>query len=119
MNPKAIDLAEAIAHAEGFYAPNSLPARCHNPGDLEKGDVGCGVDHEKTIFPNDDAGWMALQHQCDLMLSGQSGVYKLSDRIIDVAVKYTGNDSPTTWAATVAQKLGVSAATKLSELLDT
>lgn len=119
MHPKAIELAHAIAAAEGFFVPNSLPARCHNPGDLEMGDVGGGVDHEKTIFPDDAAGWLALQHQCDLMLTGHSHVYKLTDRIIDVACKYTGNDSPVTWAATVAQKLGVSAATKLSELLDT
>lgn len=116
MTPKAIDLAEAIATAEGFYVPNSLPARCHNPGDLELGNVGGGTVNGKTVFPDDSAGWMALQHQCDLMLTGHSHVYKLTDNILEVAFKYTGGDNPTAWAMTVAQKLGVSQNTKLSEL---
>jgi hypothetical protein len=118
VNPKVYLLATAIAQAEGFYVPDSLPARCHNPGDLELGSVGCGMEQGKTIFPTDQAGWMALEHQCDLMLTGHSHVYKLTDRIIDVAGKYTGGDNPTAWASIVAHKLGVSAAATLQQYID-
>ena len=33
-------MAQAIAEAEGFFVPGSLPARAHNPGDLTEGDFG-------------------------------------------------------------------------------
>lgn len=118
MNPKIINLAQAIAKAEGFTVEGSLPARCHNPGDLEVGDVGCGMEQGKTIFPNDQAGWLALEHQCDLMLEGLSHVYSLSDTFLQVALKYTGNDAAQDWVAVVAHSLGVSASTTLQQYMN-
>jgi hypothetical protein len=118
VNPKVIRAAEATAKAEGFGPPENLPTRCHNPGDLEVGDVGYGEDNLKTIFPNDSAGWLALEHQWDLMLSGNSHEYKLSDTILDVAFRWTGGDHPNEWAAAFAQELGIPVTMKLSEYLD-
>ena len=85
MNPKVIAFAQAIAKAEGFGVAGALPTRCHNPGDLEVGDVGYGTDEDKTIFSEDQDGWMALEHQCDLMLTGNSHLYKPSMNILQVA----------------------------------
>jgi hypothetical protein len=119
MNPKSKALAEAIAKAEGFFVPGSLPARCHNPGDLENGDVGCGVDQGKTIYPNDAAGWLALEHQCDLILGGLSHAgYRIGDTLWKFAVRYTGNDGAAGWAQTVAQHLGLSVTNTLEDYLN-
>lgn len=119
MNSKAPKLATAIAKAEGFFVPESLPARCHNPGDLEIGSVGLGDDNKKTIFPNDNAGWMALRHECDLILSGFSHAgYKLTDTILQFAVRWTGNDSPASWAQSVAHDIGLSVTQTLQDYLD-
>jgi hypothetical protein len=115
MNPKVLLLAQAIAQAEGFNAPGSLPQRCNNPGDLEMGDVGCGVDQGKTIFPNEQAGWTALENQVDLMLTGKSHVYKPNMTLLTVADLYTGGDMAPAWAQIVAHKLGISVVNTLSE----
>jgi hypothetical protein len=108
MNPKVIALAQAIAKAEGFGVDGALPTRCHNPGDLEVGDVGYGTDEGKTIFSEDQDGWMALEHQCDLMLTGNSHVYKPSMNFLQIAQLYTGGDNAGAWAQIVAQSLGIS-----------
>lgn len=113
MNSKVIAFAQAIAKAEGFGVAGALPTRCHNPGDLEVGDVGYGTDEGKTIFSEDQDGWMALEHQCDLMLTGNSHLYKPSMNILQVAMLYTGNDSSASWAQAVAQALGISVTTTL------
>ena len=112
-SPKVVAFAQAISKAEGFPVEGSLPQRCHNPGDLEIGDVGCGMEQGKTIFPNDEAGWMALYHQVTLMLCGLSHIYRPEMNFLDVAIKYTGNDNAQAWAAIVAHDLGVSIATPL------
>jgi hypothetical protein len=118
MNAKVVILAQAIAKAEGFYIAGSLPQRCHNPGDLEIQSVGYGTDNGKTIFPDDEAGWMALEHECDLILYGLSRAgYKLTDTIMQMAFRYTGNDGATTWALTVARALGISTLTTLEQYM--
>lgn len=51
-----------IATTEGFFVPNSLPARHHNPGDL----VSWGswpVENGYVVFDNDESGWKALKKQ--------------------------------------------------------
>lgn len=119
MNPKAPKMATAIAKAEGFFIPGSLPARCHNPGDLKLGTVGLGDEHGKTIFPDDNAGWMALRHQCDLILSGTSHAgYKLSDTWWQVAHRYTGNDGAEGWAHTVSKELGLNVTNTVEDYLN-
>lgn len=120
INPdKIARMATSIATAEGFFVTGSLPSKCHNPGDLEVGDVGCGVDNGKTKFPNDTAGWQALRHECDLILNGLSRAgYKLSDTWWQVAVRYTGNDGAAGWAQTVAGRLGLSVTNTLQDYLN-
>jgi len=116
MNPSTTALAQAIAKAEGFGPPENLSTRCNNPGDLKLGDVGCGTEAGKTIFPSPEAGWMALEHQCDLMLTGNSHVYKVSMNLLQVAQLYTGGDNAGPWAQIVSQALGVGMMTTLQQI---
>ena len=63
-------LAEGIARAGRLLcAEHPLPARIHNPGDLEIGDRGYGVQAGKTCFPDDRTGWNWLFGECSLMLA--------------------------------------------------
>ncbi len=99
-------LSQAIAHAEGFYVRGSLPARVNNPGDLELGDHGHGTANKKTIYATAESGWLALEAECTLILSGRSHYIKPFMNFNRFAMIYTGNDHPTTWANAVTQKLG-------------
>jgi hypothetical protein len=110
-------IADAIAHAEGFYAPgNPLPRRANNPGDLKNGDVGHGTINDKTIYATVEDGWNALYKQVHLMLEGVSHYYQPTMTIAEMAVVYTGADAASSWAATVADKLGVDTNTTLEDI---
>jgi hypothetical protein len=117
LNVKVTALSQAIAKAEGFGPAGNLPTRINNPGDLELGDQGQGVDNDKTIFPTEQDGWNALEGQVRWMLTGNSRIYSLNDTILEVAEKYTGNDNPEAWASIVAQRLGVTIATTLASYI--
>lgn len=56
-------LALFIAVKEGFYKPNSLPARLHNPGSLvyARQRLAVAGDRGFAQFPNDREGWAALE----------------------------------------------------------
>src|SRR5271156_3053581 len=61
-----IPLLKAIATVEGFYEANSRSVRNNNPGDLIWGDEAAHFGAEKgdpefAVFPNEEAGWYALQ----------------------------------------------------------
>jgi len=121
--PKVKLLCLGISKAEGFDVPGSLPARCHNPGDLEIGNVGYGVDNGKTIFPDDATGWAALYREGSLMLAAmtslhRSHVYSLGETFLQVAQAWTGGDNPSGWAQTVAETCGMSVTNTLQEFLD-
>ncbi|HVI10519.1 MAG TPA: hypothetical protein VND65_19680 [Candidatus Binatia bacterium] len=121
--PKAKLLAQSFALAEGFHVPNSLPARTHNPGDLEIGDVGYGEDAGKTIFPDDQTGWDWLYGETTLMLAGQqarhhSRIYSLGDTFLKVAENYTGHDNAESWAETVSHFHGLQPTNTLQDFLD-
>jgi len=107
-SPIVRKIAEAIAHAEGFDVPNSLPQRQNNPGDISDAE---GV----LYFPDAESGWQALYHQVSLMFSGGSRYYNPSMTIEEVAKKYAQDWQP--WAANVADFLGVTTGTKLSEIV--
>jgi hypothetical protein len=121
--------AEAIATAEGFFAPieidkgPNLPQRCHNPGDLtDDGDIGYGTAHSAgygaafiTIYSCDDDGWAALRIKVRRMLNGASMTYPTYLSIESVALKYSGDLN---WAKNVAAHLGVSTSTTLIQLAD-
>ena len=116
------NLAQAIAKAEGYYTPRTIPARCNNPGDLKSvrgwkypGQIGvCRGSHVKFATPA--AGWAALYHQIDKIVNGQSRHYSVDMTLQQVARKYAGNSR--VWARNVAHNLGVPANTTLAELLE-
>jgi hypothetical protein len=110
-NPKLVQLAQAIATAEGS------PASANNPGDLALGDQGNGVFNSAgvTIFATLEQGVAALFHQLGLIFSGQSNVYSTSMTFAQLAQTYTGGDNASSWAATVAGALGVTPDTTLED----
>lgn len=60
-------LAMFIAVKEGFYKPNSLPARLHNPGSLVYARQRAATPGERGFarFPTDRDGWAALERDLD------------------------------------------------------
>lgn len=104
-------LAEAIARAEGYYVAGSLPRRMNNPGSLTD------ITGKLRQYETPEQGWEALRDQVRRMLSGTSLIYRPSMDIRRIADIYTGGDNPESWARTVAQHLGISTSTRLSELV--
>ena len=102
-------IAEAIALAEGFYAPGSLPQRRNNPGDIK-------VNGVIATYESEADGWEALRNQIRLILENRSGIYTSDMSIYEVAELYTGGDNPSAWAHIVSAQLGVSPDTALGEV---
>lgn len=73
-----IDLAMAIAHAEGFYVPGTVPNRAHNPLDLKiphwTGPV-TGAENI-SVFADDVTGWGYAYRQIQLIADGRSAHYR-------------------------------------------
>lgn len=113
--------SEAIANAEGFHVPDSVPARAHNPGDLtDDGDIGLGFIQTAgpfgakiTVYATDEDGWTALRHKVRRMLNGASQVYTPDLTVMEMALKYSGSPE---WAFNVAKSLGVDTRMTLAEL---
>jgi len=104
-------IAEAIATAEGYYLPSSLPARLNNPGSLK------GSDGVLLRFETADEGWQALYRQVELMITGKSAYYRPTMTIQEIAQIYTGGDKPEPWARIVAAKLGTTPDRPIGEVL--
>src|SRR5258708_28527427 len=94
-------LFAAIAHAEGFWVPGSLPRRNHNPGDL------LGKDGVNRQFPDILDGAKALYNQITLMLVGGSHVYTHAMTWRTVSMLWTGGDNAAGWCMSVCEDLGV------------
>lgn len=109
-------IAQAIAYAEGWGVQNSRPHRNHNPGNITRDITGksIGVDGIYRVYATDADGWEALEKQVSLMFGG-SKIYQPSMTIAEMANKYTTTQQAD-WARNVAAQLGVSTATKLSEI---
>lgn len=119
---KTVAIAQAIATAEGFYAPGSRPARNFNPGDMTADLIGksVGKDGPFVKFANNADGWENLYAQVNAWLDGTSQYHSADSTIADLAglgdeTGYTATDQ-TAWANTVANTLGVSVDTPLSEV---
>ena len=116
-------LAAAIAKAEGFNTPGTIPYRFHNPGDLKSirgqkyfGQVRVGKGGH-IVFRNDAAGWYALRAQVEKMKGcGESRFYSPQMSLNDIAKKYAGNYR--VWARNVAKNLNVRPEITLAELFD-
>jgi hypothetical protein len=113
-------VAEAIAVAEGYGKPGPTQ-QANNPGNLARGDVGCGCiqtggPHGALItkYANAAEGWTALTNQVGMMLNGKSHVYSINMSIAEVAQKWCGDPN---WAFNVARCLEVNPLTTLAELI--
>jgi len=124
MDEKKLDaFAHAIARAEGFGAKNTIPTRCHNPGDIRssrsghryEGQVGLNK-RGYVIFKNDAAGFAALKDQLQLMVSGESKHYNADMTIARVAKVYSGGSRA--WSKIVSKHLDVSASTTLRDYFE-
>jgi len=111
--------ARAIARAEGFYVPGSVPQRANNPGAIKvPGWTGPMLGQGISVFESEDAGWSALYRQLMLIVSSQSRVYTLDDTIAQMADKWTGTAiEAQNWASNVAQAMDVPAATPLWQVV--
>jgi hypothetical protein len=122
---KIEDLAAAIARAEGFYVPGSIPARAHNPGNLksptwtypgeyEGQTLGTGI----AVFSSDGAGWNALKRQLMLIVEGESANYTLSMTLRQMGTVWTGNTTEGgAWSNNVGLAFGVNPSTTLGAML--
>lgn len=115
------DLAKAIAKAEGYYKAGTIPNRFNNPGDIRAlrgarypGQIGISKRHY-VIFKTKDAGWSALRHQIEKVISGESKVYTVNLTFKQFGKKYA---SSPIWAKNVSKTLSVSPSTALWEFLD-
>jgi hypothetical protein len=100
------DLANAIAHAEGFHVAGSIPQRANNPGDLvEPGWTGptLGAQHI-SVFSTVEEGWQRLYHQLQIIVTGKSHVYALDDTLEAMGERWTQTQN-TSWVANVVESL--------------
>lgn len=95
ITPAMRDLALAIARAEGFGVPGSIPQRANNPGDLViPGWTGARMgDQGISVFNSPADGWGRLYHQLALIGSGKSHVYSSADTFADFGAKWTQTQS--------------------------
>jgi hypothetical protein len=115
--------AHAIARTEGFYIKGTIPNRYHNPGDLKimergqkyPGQIGVGKA-QHVIFRNDAAGYAALYHQIDKILTGESKLYTKNMTLLQMGKLYAQNSR--LWAKNLAHNLGVPVTTTLKEFFD-
>jgi hypothetical protein len=107
-NPLVNLFANAVAKAEGFFSPGSLPSRTNNPGDINT------YTGRTTSYPTTQAGWDALTNQVELMLGG-SAVYNPTMTLAQAGAIYSGGDP--NWAKNVAASLGVSVNATLGQIL--
>lgn len=110
-------LAQAIATAEGFYVSGSRPQRDNNPGDMTVDIIGKGVgkDGPFIVYATADDGWANLKAQIQKWFDGSSSNADSSSTIADLSSFYTANDQ-SSWAANVANALGVNVDTPISQL---
>lgn len=119
---KVIQFAQAIAHAEGFGIPGTVPTRFHNPGDLGPGD--CGSECISSTFTagsnvcqlkDDDTGWRLLYAKLQRIFDGRSSVYNVNMTFTQFAQKYAGDWQ--NWVNNVTRVLGVTPQTTIREWL--
>lgn len=100
------DLAIAIAHAEGFSVPGSIPQRANNPGDLViPGWTGAKLgDQGISVFSSATEGWNRLYQQLARMASGRSHVYTPDMTFAEIGEKWTATHSDD-WVDNVVEYL--------------
>ncbi len=112
------DLAAAIARYEGFNKPGSLAARNNNPGNLRTWGS-YPVVNGYVQFPDAETGWAALRRQVELNIGRGLNLYEFFGGRAGVYAGYApaaDNNSPRTYAETVAAWLGLSPGLTLASL---
>ena len=120
---KVETFAHAIALTEGWGVKHSIPTRYHNPGDLKimargekyPGQVGIGKANH-VIFRNDAAGYAALYHQIEKMLTGESKFYRQEMTLQQIGKMYAQNSKR--WSTNLARYLGVPPSITLEEYFE-
>src|SRR5215469_16040434 len=107
--------AAAIAAAEGFNTPGSIPATHNNPGDLVNWPGVPADANGYSIFATAADGWNALQEQLDLILNGGSAYYNPEMSIAQMGSIWSGGDP--NWALNVAAYLGTTTNVMIGGLL--
>ena len=87
-------LASAIAQAEGYNTPGTIPNVRNNPGDLE--DNGVIVQYASPT-----AGFDALDNQLKLIEDGLSSEFTMQMTFSTLADIWTGYDQANSWANNV------------------
>lgn len=117
-NPITLSLAAAIALANGYNVTGSIPNNTNNPGLLQNGDVGFGVDSQgHTVYGTPEMGIIALQAQAKHILNGDSKTFSYGPNWTPLSVIgaiLAPNDA--TWVKNVATALGVPPATTLGAI---
>lgn len=116
-----MSIANAIAFAEGYYKPLSVPRVCNNPGDLKHAPDKYVVIAKTTNgilhFATAINGWAALYNQIHLMLDNGSGVYHSGMTLYEVSQHWTQSATEANaWAINMAWHLRVLPDTKLCDI---
>jgi hypothetical protein len=119
---KLDNLCHAIARAEGFGIPHTLPTRYHNPGDLKSRPDLTPLPGQRRIgkaghiiFVNDEAGWAALRDYLTGIAEGRRKHYTASMSLGAMSRVYAQRWQP--WLRITTKELGVPASTRLEEYL--
>ena len=102
----------AIAHAEGFWVPGSLPRRNHNPGDLLDA-AGRNPQYADIL-----TGAAATVRELVLIFTRASRVYSLAMTWRRMSQLWTGGDNAAAWCAAVCDDLGVDPDSTLQQFAD-
>ena len=113
-------LSRAIARAEGWGKPGTIPTLYHNPGDLKAGPTPLPGQRKvgkagHIVFVNAEAGWAALREYLTGIAEGRRKHYVASMTLAQVSRVYAQQWRP--WLRIVTKELAVPTNTKLQELL--
>jgi hypothetical protein len=119
---KLDNLCHAIAHAEGFGIPHTIPTRYHNPGDLKSRPGLTPLPGQRKIgkaghivFVNDEAGWTALREYLTGIAEGTRKHYVAHSSIAQLSRVYAQRWQP--WLRIVTKELGVPGSIPINEYL--
>ena len=98
-------VSESFAIAEGYSLRHDIPWNQKNPGDLTAGAHGSPTPNGKLTYTLHSLGWTDLENVARRIITGKDALYPFPMTWQQLAAKYTGNDNPQAWAATVCSNL--------------
>jgi hypothetical protein len=104
------DIARAIAYAEGYNLPSSVPFRLNDPGDISDWASIYGSETHSgsnvTTFPDAETGWNKLYDKLQNIATGASSAYNARWTWTRIAQTWAGDWQA--WLNNVTAHLGVS-----------